>query len=279
MSWKTILVHADTARQAPQRLRFAVDLAARQDAHLIGLAATGLPRHVYGNGIASLEDMVLLNQLDELRGDAQTALGLFEEAARASQLASWEPLLIDDEAAAGLARLIPYADLVVMGQPDPDDKNADMARMLPEHVLLDAGRPVLFLPYVGDYSALVRIPLIAWDGSAGASRAVSGALPLLQQAGAAKVVVFNALRHGDVDADRAGPDLARYLSRHGVRCDVLRESTEQDVGSALLALAADVFADLLVMGGYGHSRLRGMLVGSASRTVLRAMTLPVLMAH
>lgn len=278
MAYKTILVHADVP-QAAQRLRIAAELAALHEAHLIGVAVTGLPRHVHGGDIASLEDMVLLNQLDEMCSDAQAAIAAFEKAAKHAGVVSREALLIDDDAAGGIGALAPYADLVLLGQPDPDARRGDLQRGLPEHLLLGTGRAVMFIPYAGKAATVGSQPLIAWDGSAGASRAVTGALPMLRQAGTARIVHFNAPRHGDSDGQNASAQLARYLSRHAVRCEILAESTELDMGSALLALASDVFADLLVMGAYGHTRLHDMFMGSASRTVLRDMTLPVLMAH
>jgi nucleotide-binding universal stress UspA family protein len=91
--------------------------------------------------------------------------------------------------------------------------------------------------------------------------------------------VFNAERQVNVHGEQPGADLALYLARHGVKVDVLQETTEQDSGNALLSLAADVNADLLVMGCYVHSRFREVLLGGATRTVLESMTLPVLMSH
>jgi nucleotide-binding universal stress UspA family protein len=279
MSYKTILVHVDGSRRAAQRMRIAIDLAAQHEAHLIGIAATGLPRRVQGNGIASLEDMVLMNQIDELRDAAHEGLADFEKAVQGAGLSSWERLLIDDELGEGLALPARYADLMVLGQFDPDDRHADLMRGMPEHVLLNVGHPALIIPYAGSYTSACNQPLVAWDGSPAASRAIAGAMPLLRDAGIVRIVVFNAMRYGDLHGKQAGADLAVFLARHGLRIEVMQENTEQDIGSALLALAADANADLLVMGCYGHSRLRDMFVGSASRTVLNAMTLPVLMAH
>jgi nucleotide-binding universal stress UspA family protein len=279
MPYKTILVHADASRHAAERIRIAAELALRHDAHLVGAAATGLPRQAQREGGASLEHMALLNQLDSLRRDAESALEAVEAAVRRSGVLSWEIQLIDDDVGEGISLLARYADLVLLGQADPDDRLADLTRGLAAQVLLRAGRPVLLVPYVGSYAGIGRRPLIAWDGSLGASRAIAGALPLLREAGSARVVVFNARRQGDVHGEQPGADLALYLARHRLQIEVLQETTEQDIGSALLALASDVNADLLVMGCYGHTRLREMLVGSTSRTVLETMSLPVLMAH
>jgi nucleotide-binding universal stress UspA family protein len=121
--------------------------------------------------------------------------------------------------------------------------------------------------------------LVAWDGSQEASRALDGALPFLRQAAEVKVVVFNAEDQVNMHGEQPGADIALYLARHGVKVDVLQETTEQDIGNALLSLAADTVADMLVMGCYAHSRFRELMLGGASSTVLTSMTLPVLMAH
>jgi nucleotide-binding universal stress UspA family protein len=112
-----------------------------------------------------------------------------------------------------------------------------------------------------------------------ATRAVTAALPLLKQAARVTVVVFNPQSRYGVHGQQPGADLALYLSRHGVRVEVSAQPTALDAGNALLSLAADTGADLLVMGGYGHARLREMLLGGVTATILRDMTLPVLMAH
>ncbi len=122
--------------------------------------------------------------------------------------------------------------------------------------------------------------MVAWDASREAARAVSDALPILERASSVAVVSVNPrsrdFGHGDVP----GADIALHLARHGVKVDVQRiETRDLDVGNALLSHVASESADLLVMGGYGHSRLREMVLGGATRTILGEMTVPVLMSH
>jgi nucleotide-binding universal stress UspA family protein len=167
----------------------------------------------------------------------------------------------------------------VLGQTDTSEVLPAMMSDFPEYVVLYSGRPVLIVPYAGNFTHVGRKVLVAWDGSQEASRAVDGALPFLREAAEVKVVVFNAERQVNMHGDQPGADIALYLARHGVTVDVMQETTEQDSGNALLSLAADTTADLLVMGCYAHSRFRELLLGGASRTVLASMTLPVLMAH
>jgi nucleotide-binding universal stress UspA family protein len=279
MSIKTILVHVDQSRHVPQRMRIAADLALRHGAHLIGAAATGLSRFVAATGGINLQDPALAQHLQFLRRQAEAALAQFEETVRAAGVPSWERQLVEDEPAGGLSLLARYADLVVASQTDLDEALPGLPTDLPEYLLLNAGRPVLLLPYAGQFERIGQRALVAWDGSLGASRAIAGALPLLRQAQDVKVVVFNADRQVNVHGEQPGADLALYLARHGLKVDVLQETTAQDSGNALLSLAADLGSDLLVMGCYVHTRFREMLLGGASRTVLESMTLPVLMAH
>jgi nucleotide-binding universal stress UspA family protein len=279
MSYKTILVHVDRSRHAEQRMRIAADLALRHDAHLIGAAATGLSRYIAATGGVNMQDPALTQHLDFLRRQADAALAGFETVMRAAGVPSWERQLVEDEPGGGISLLARYADLVLLSQTDLDEALPGIGSDFPEYVLLNSGRPVLLLPYAGKFDSIAMHALLAWDGSLEASRAITGALPLLHQAQDVKLVVFNAQQQVNMHSEQPGADIALYLARHGVTVEALHETTQQDSGNALLSLAADTGADLLVMGCYVHSRFREMLLGGASRTVLESMTLPVLMAH
>jgi nucleotide-binding universal stress UspA family protein len=279
MSYKTILVHVDQSRHAAQRMRIAADLALRHGAHLIGAAATGLSRFVAATGGINMQDPALTQHLNFLRRQAESALARFEETVRAAGVPSWERQLVEDEPGGGISLLARYSDLVVLSQTDLDEALPGIGSDFAEYVVGNCGRPVLVVPYAGQFGHVGRHALVAWDGSLAASRAISGALPMLCAAQDVRVVVFNADRQVNVHGEQPGADLALYLARHGVKVEVMQETTEEDSGNALLSQAADVGADLLVMGCYVHSRFREMLLGGASRTVLESMTLPVLMAH
>jgi nucleotide-binding universal stress UspA family protein len=279
MSYKTILVHVDHSRHAPQRIRVAAEIALRDNAHLVGLAMTGVSRYLLDSDTVDQQEPVLLTHISALKKQAEQALERYEELVRQMGVLSWERRLVDDEPAGGVSLEARYADLVVLGQTDTDEVLPAMMSDFPEYVVMYAGRPVLIVPYAGSFEHIGKKILVAWDGSMEASRAINGALPFLRQAHDVKVVVFNADKQVNVHGEQPGADIALYLARHGVNVDVLQETTDQDSGNALLSLAADTFADLLVMGCYAHSRFREVLLGGASRTVLESMTLPVLMAH
>lgn len=287
MSYKTILVHVDESRHAEQRIRIAADIAAKQDAHLVGGAATGVSPYIYRSGAivqaGSDTTTPLGYHLSALRDHARSALDNFETLAGKLEVGSHESALIDDEAGAGISLRARYSDLVVIGQFDPDQRSPVVMSDFPEYVLMNAGRPVLMVPYVGEYNTVGRRVLLGWDGGVSAARAVTQAIPLLKQADIVELAVYNAdpetrkkdMPHGEVP----GADIALLLARHGIKVDVIQQKTRINVGDALLSLATDLGSDLLVMGGYGHPRFQEILLGGVTHTVITSMTLPVLMAN
>jgi nucleotide-binding universal stress UspA family protein len=276
MSYKTILVHVDHSPHGEARVRAAAALALAHEAHLTGAAMVGLARIALDDSGADLGLALIASQMAHLRGHAEGALARFDASARAAGVPTYEARLVDDDAENGLALQARYADLVVISQWDPEDACSRLAPGLAAHVMKAGGRPLLVLPHHGKLAPLGKQVLLAWDASVEATRAVAAALPLLKRALAVRVAIFNP---GPEHGAEPGADLAVYLARHGVRVQLLGPQEAADVGDALLSLAADTGSDLLVMGGYGHTVFREMVLGGITRTVLRSMTVPVLMAH
>ncbi len=279
MNFKTLLVHVDTSRQSATRIDLAAQMAMTSDAHLIGVAMTGISRIVFQDNPIRPPDPVLLHHVDALRDHARRALQQFEDRAHLAGVPSIESRLVDDDPVAGMRMQTPYADLAVIGQFDPDDPVPGLMSDFPASVLMQSAHPVLIVPFASHNIKPFSHVLIAWDASMTATRAVIGALPLLQIASVVDVVVFNASAQDEAHGEVPGSDLALYLARHGVSVNVISRRTDIDIGNALLSLCADQGSDLLVMGGYGHTRFREILLGGATRTVLESMTLPVLMTH
>lgn len=283
MSYKTLLVHVDRSAGAEQRMRIAARLASRENAHLIGAAATGVSRFIYDTTVAPDAGVGYTAHLEAhlqvLRQQARETLPAFESIVRAIDVASYETLLLDDEAGAGISLRGHYSDLIVISQTNLDDPNATTLPDFPEFVVMSSGRPVLVIPYAGSFETVGDNVLVAWDAGASATRAVTSAIPMLRKAATVNVVVFNAEDQGDAQGEQPGADIALYLARHDIKVNVVSFRTGTDVGNALLSTAMDLDSDLLVMGGYGHSRFREMLMGGATRTVLQSMTIPVLMTH
>lgn len=276
MSYKTILVHVDKTRSAAERIRLASEVAAVCDAHLTGAVLTGISRFIYQAGLINDNDpnltVHLAEELNVLRERAKEALNDFTRIAQKMQVRSFETQLIDDETGEFLRRARCH-DLIVLGQTDPEEPTPAVGPDFPERILLNAGRPVLLVPYTGHFDRIGSKSMIAWDGGIAVTRAVAGALPILGKADVVEVVAFNP------GHPQRGPDIAHYLAHHQVYADVIRQETNIDLGNALLSMATDLNSDMIVMGGFGHTRLREKILGGVTRTVLESMTVPVLMAH
>jgi len=280
MPYKTILVHADRAPWAAARMHLAVRLALRCGAHLTAAAFSGVSRHAPSEA-GSRQLPQVEQRLAEWRKQARTSLAAFAAIAGRAGLARHSQVLMHDDAEGGLLLQSPCHDLLVLSQHGPDADAPGAIRDLPAGLLLNGGRPLLLVPRADSYEPPAmpfQRPLLAWDGGNTAARAISNAVPLLKLAQQATLLVLNGERSTQHGME-AGADMALFLARHGVRVEVLREFTRAPAGEALLAVAAERGSDLLVMGGYGHQRLRQALLGGTTRQVLQDMTLPVLIAH
>lgn len=276
MALKDLLVHVDSDDACASRIGVAVALAVRHEAHLTGLHIMTRP-HLPGYIEAQLPLAFHEEQRRDLDERARRAAARFHEAARRGGVApEWRTVEGGALALVGLhAR---YADLTVLGQGiDLQDPSGELA-WLPEELVLGVGRPVLIVPRYGTFPTVGERVLVAWNGSREATRAVNDALPMLKRAAVVTVLSIDA--EGEPDRRVPGADIALHLARHGIRAEVAStRSVELPVGDVLLSFAADCGADLLVMGAYGHSRLREMLLGGATRHLLQQMTIPVLMSH
>jgi nucleotide-binding universal stress UspA family protein len=275
---RSILVHLDPSPRSTQRLILARELGARHGAGVTALyasmsSALSAP-YVLDAGPGDL--MAMLQQLDLDYRDA--ARERFDRSLSGdSAPVIWRELqgapLIP-----GFATQALWADLMVLGQFDPSDPMTTgvSADFVPS-VLLASGRAALIVPFIDVPTPIGGQVLIAWKSTREAAHAVSAAVPLLQRAHQIHLALADEPGTESAHAD----SLEAYLRLHDVHAPIQhhRLSAAGDAGDALLSLAADVGADLLVMGCYGHSRARELVLGGASRTVLRTMTLPVLMAH
>jgi nucleotide-binding universal stress UspA family protein len=270
MVYKDLLVHIDSSSHCAARLALAVTLARRFGAHLTGLHV--MPTLAISPFIA---DQFPTAMLDE--GHAKIAQ--LRDDARALFAAASQPLGSETEWRETRGDLVDVvrlaarnADLAILGQADPSADGAD----LPAQVVLGSGRPALLVPYAATFANVGGRVLVAWNGSAQAARAVNDALPFLQSA--ERVIVVTVNQGGNITGDA---DIVRHLARHGVEAEIGDIVTDHhgSVGDLLLSRASDEAADLIVMGAYGHSRLRELVLGGVSRALLAHMTVPVLMAH
>lgn len=276
MSYKTILVHVDSGQRAAARLEFALGLARDANAHLVGLHAISVPR-IPAYAAVEGGDMVREYQEKAMKDLAARAKTTFDRITGPSG----HPSLEWRESRADAAEIVPlharYADLVVLGQTSESDTSGVETDFV-DRVLVAAARPVLVIPYAGQFKTVGTRVLIGWNASPEATRAVTDALPMLARAAEVNVVAFNP--QGAPHGEMPGADIALFLARHGVKVNVSHErGTDIDAGNLLLSRAADLDVDLLVMGAYGHSRMQELILGGATRTILQSMTIPVLMSH
>ena len=276
MPYKTILVHVDNGKRSAVRLDIACRLAKLSDAHLIGLHAltvVKLPSY------AMVEGGVQVREFHErmLSDSAVAAEAMFKQAVKATGVEKVEWRKSRRDAVESVPVHGRYADVLVIGQPNETD-GSGVEPDFAERLLLAAGRPALVIPYAGDFPAVGTRVLVAWNASREATRALTDSIPILREAKQVDVIAFNPkdAPHGEVP----GADIGLYLARHGIKVSVSQQTAEDvDVGNQLLSRAADLDSDLIVMGAYGHSRMKELILGGATRTVLNSMTVPVLMSH
>jgi nucleotide-binding universal stress UspA family protein len=276
MNYKTILVHCDASKSVWHRLVVATDLAQRFGARLVGLyVRPPFETSVFIDGGFAMGDFFRIHD-EAVKADETEACAAFAKATKGKELIT-EWRAVDGYVDSELAMQARYADLVVAGQAGPESTATPSD--LPETVALTTGRPVLVVPFIGAKPP-GKIVLLCWNASREAARAAADALPLLEAAQKVIVLIVNPTVSAEGHGAEPGADVAAWLARHGVKVTVQREvAPDADVGGVILSRAADHDADVIVMGIYGHSRMREMVLGGASRTLLASMTVPVFMSH
>ena len=278
MAYRSLLVHIDDTKANTKHLEAAIVLAQAHGAHLTGIYAAIEPS-LPGNILAEVPAR-LLDGLQKQAAERVTAAeAAFTEVVERAGLSSDFRVVhcTSSRVAEVIALHARYADLVILGQPEPRD-NGEVDAEMPEDVVLGAGRPALVIPYIGAGKQIGKKILIAWDGGREAARAINDALPLLEKAESVAVLVINPSRGGH--GEQPGADIALHLARHGITVEAQHiEVRDISTGNALLSRLADEDVDLLVMGAYGHSRLRQMVLGGVTREMFQQMTVPVLMSH
>lgn len=269
MALKTLLVHLDPGERSAARLALAVELARLHQARLIGLFAKHSRAHTVG--------IVSVWPNERYRVAAEASQTAFAAATAGLPNAQWRDANRggDEEVISAVTEASRSADLVILGQ--DGGEGAEVPHALVERVILNSGRPVLVIPYIGDYASVGKRPMIAWNHSPAAARALHDALPLIAGATAARVVSFAANPNEDRDF---GADCIAHLADHGVTARYDLMITEEiGVMDLLLNRAADEGTDLLVMGAHMPGGIIGFKTGGGTRHILAHMTVPVLMSH
>jgi nucleotide-binding universal stress UspA family protein len=274
---KDIVVNLTPGTEDDPAFRYAMSLAETFNAHVTGVAFAYDPP--WPPAITDLGGaQILQSVLEKSREEARATAARFQAAAQRSQLSvqTLTPEASSPGAAQAFANLARTYDLAVVKQSSGSEDV--IAQDVVEAVLFNSGRPVLIVPYVQKAGFSVKRVLVCWDGSRASARAVADSLPLIARADNVQVLTVVTGKFDENDV--AGADIAEHLARYKLRTELTRlPAPDIDVPSAILSHAADVDADLIVMGAYGHSRLRDFVLGGATRGMLQSMTVPTLMSH
>lgn len=280
MTYRTLVVSLNAVDRAEALLDVATAMARKNDAHLIGLYV--IPAlQVYPAVAMQITPEIIEAQRQYYQEQAEKVKGLFDEAVRREGvLSEWREV---DASGSTIADVVidhgRCADLVIASQADEESEYLADTELC-ERLLMETGRPILFVPAYGEFKTFGTSVALAWSGARESARATFDALPFLQAASNVHLLAVNPPENGDRAAVLAGSEIANTLARHGVKVETHHSAIDEiTVGDEVLARISDFGVDLLVMGGYGHSRMREFVFGGVTRQVLQQMTVPVLMSH
>lgn len=275
MPFKTVLVHLDTDAQRDVRFEIAVDMVRKSDGHLIG--------------IHPVEPPYLPPSLGELSGPIEAEVveaQRRESADRVDRLRAWfeseqqrtglnlEFRTEEGDPGAALVAQGRYSDVLIIGQGDEDSVFPDASMV--ERVILDGGCPVCVVPQQATGKTVSGTVVVAWNDSKEAAHAITAAMPLLMAAEKVIVLQVDSPRMDETQAE----DKALQLGRLGVRCEAHHVgSSGRPIGEVLVSTIANLGADSVIMGAYGHTRLREWVLGGATRSILLKMPVPVIFAN
>jgi nucleotide-binding universal stress UspA family protein len=274
---KDLVVNLPVGKRPIAAADYAISIAEAFGAHISGIAFAYEPV-VAPTVMGGVPADWIEAQRAESAKDANAAIARFEAATQRAGLSAEHRMLV--ATVGGAADLFGHIarrfDLSVVGQTEPDRPAPE--ELIAESALFESGRPVIIVPYIQKQGLKLDRVLVCWDGGRTATRAIADSLPFLKRAKAIDVVM---VASGRAKSDEIpGANIGQHLARHGLTIEVKRiVAADTDVPNTILSYAADSSADFLVMGGYGHSRLREFVLGGATRGILASMTVPVLMAH
>jgi nucleotide-binding universal stress UspA family protein len=274
---KDVLVNLPVGEARDTVSGYAVSIARTFNAHLAGVAFNYDPilPDAFVDGMAA-------GFIDAQRAEsdraAREAIAKFNAATQQAGISAASQIIEASfgGAAGRFGEIARRFDLSVVGQ--KESAKTAVEELLIEAALFESGRPVVIVPYIQKDPLKLERVLVCWDRSRNAARAIADAMPFLERA---KGIDLLTISSKDVRRDEPqGADIADHLIRHGLKVDIRRiVSSDADIASTILSFAADSVTDFVVMGGYGHSRLREFILGGATRGILGAMTVPTLMSH
>jgi nucleotide-binding universal stress UspA family protein len=274
---KDLVVNLPVGHRPIAAADYAISIAEAFGAHISGIAFAYEPvvAPTVMGGVPS--DWIDAQRAESAKA-ADAAIARFEAASQRAGLSAEHRMLPATVGSAAdlFGRIARRFDLSVVGQTEPERPAPE--ELIIESALFESGRPVIVVPYIQKQGLKLDRVLVCWDGSRTATRAIADSLPFLARAKAIDVVIVASGRAKNDEIP--GADIGQHLARHGLKIEVKRiVAADTDVPNTILSYAADSSADFLVMGGYGHSRLREFVLGGATRGILASMTVPALMAH
>ena len=273
---KDVIVKLEQQARDPAQ-DFSISVAKTLGAHLAGVALAFVPEVL--SRFPQLPRDMLAEIVTHSENAAQSAIDRFDAAARQSEVSREHRMLkaTEAEAPSVLATFARRFDLSVLMQSEPNVVNNDD---MIETSLLESGRPLVVVPYIQREGLQLNRVICCWDGSRAATRAINDALPLLVRAGTIDLLIVLNEKTGSEEHEIRGIELEKHLARHDVKVEIeTTRAADIDVTDAILSYAADRSGTLIVMGGYGHSRLREIILGGVTRDMLKSMTVPIFMSH
>jgi len=276
MALNDILVHTDSTPHSEKRFKLGLKLAKRHGATLFSLYTQAAPLSLSTN-----------SKEKHRKQHKKAGEALFEKYKKLADKAGvelvWDTAKLpksDDDVTDQLIHASQHMDMAIVSQFDHQAAAGLLPADLAERLVLETGRPILILPYAGEFKDIGKRVLVAWNTGRESVRAVNDAIPLLQDAKKVNVIAINPRKGKKRHGANPAADITEHLLRHGVKAAAEHLSTEDvDPANMLLSCAADESADMLVMGAYGHHRFRELILGGVTQDILRHMTLPVLMSH
>jgi len=280
MSYRTILVHLDSSRTSKDLIAFSTALAQQHNAHLIALYVMPTPEFYVSTELPAPVALVEQHEAFHRKRCSELEKQFSEATAATDYVAEWREVNARTmSVAAAVTDVARTVDVIVMGQ-QSSQSEAYSSSVLPEDVILACARPVIVVPEEKALPASINTVFVAWDGREQAVRALFDALPLLREAHNVRIHSINDRSPGRYRILTSTGELANTLSRHGVNVTLSEsESGAGEVGDDIVQYANDSGADLMVMGAYGHTRIREYVFGGVTRKILHEMPVPVLMSH
>ena len=274
---KDVIVKLEQQARDPAQ-DFSISVAKTLGAHLAGVAFAFVPEVL--SRFPQLPRDMLAEIVTHSENAAQSAIDRFDAAARQRDVSREHRMLkaaTEAEAPSVLATFARRFDLSVLMQSEPNVVNNDD---MIETSLLESGRPLVVVPYIQREGLQLNRVICCWDGSRAATRAINDALPLLVRAGTIDLLIVLNEKTGSEEHEIRGIELEKHFARHDVKVEIeTTRAADIDVTDAILSYAADRSGTLIVMGGYGHSRLREIILGGVTRDMLKSMTVPIFMSH